>query len=108
MLRYFTIESKKGLKPSNELEMPIHKIFKTFKKEPLAAASIAQVHFATTIEGRKVAVKILRPKMENAFEKDINFFYWLVKVAESIKPELQKLNLTTKSKNLFPCTKYNF
>jgi|TARA_B100001750_G_C15488624_1_gene589838 ubiquinone biosynthesis protein len=77
----------------NELEMPIHKIFKTFKKEPLAAASIAQVHFATTIEGRKVAVKILRPKIENAFEKDINFFYWLVKVAESIKPELQKLNL---------------
>jgi len=78
----------------NELEMPIKKAFKVFQEKPSAAASIAQVHFAKTTGGKRVAVKILRPKIENAFRVDIKFFYWLVNLIESIKPSLKKLNLT--------------
>ena len=77
----------------NELKMPIKKIFKDFQEKPSAAASIAQVHFAKTTQGKKVAVKILRPKIEDAFEVDIKFFYWLVNLIETIKPNIRKLNL---------------
>ena len=76
----------------NELKMPIKKIFKDFQEKPSAAASIAQVHFAKTTQGKKVAVKILRPKIEDAFEVDIKFFYWLVNLIETIKPNIRKLN----------------
>ena len=37
----------------------------------IAAASIAQVHFAVTSDGRDVAVKILRPGIEQAFARDL-------------------------------------
>ncbi len=50
---------------------PIHQIFATFEREPVASASIAQVHFATLPGGREVAVKVLRPNMLPAIEKDL-------------------------------------
>ena len=50
---------------------PIDQIFATFEREPVASASIAQVHFATLPNGREVAVKVLRPNMLPAIEKDL-------------------------------------
>jgi ubiquinone biosynthesis protein len=38
-------------------------VFASFEAEPVASASIAQVHFATLKDGREVAVKVLRPGM---------------------------------------------
>ncbi|MEQ9682039.1 MAG: AarF/UbiB family protein, partial [Rhodospirillales bacterium] len=45
----------------DEFQVPVETLFAAFDDEPVAAASIAQVHFAETTEGAKVAVKILRP-----------------------------------------------
>ena len=50
---------------------PIHETFATFEAEPVASASIAQVHFATLPGGREVAVKVLRPGMLSAIEDDL-------------------------------------
>jgi ubiquinone biosynthesis protein len=49
----------------------IEKIFKTFNPEPVASASVAQVHLATLPDGREVAVKVLRPGVEAEVAKDL-------------------------------------
>ncbi|MHA1537386.1 MAG: 2-polyprenylphenol 6-hydroxylase [Alphaproteobacteria bacterium] len=74
-----------------ELEAPLGELFASFEDEPVAAASIAQVHFAETIEGGKVAVKILRPDVEAAFRRDLDLFRWAAEVAERRRPELRRL-----------------
>jgi ubiquinone biosynthesis protein len=51
---------------------PIDAVFATFDAEPVASASIAQVHFATLKDGREVAVKVLRPGMLEAIEDDLS------------------------------------
>ena len=50
---------------------PLSQIFASFDHTPVASASIAQVHFATLPGGREVAVKVLRPNMKPALEKDL-------------------------------------
>ena len=52
-------------------DRPLDQIFATFEQTPVASASIAQVHFATLPDGREVAVKVLRPSMKVAIEKDL-------------------------------------
>lgn len=59
-----------------EMDQPMDDLFASFDEEPVAAASIAQVHFATTIERNPVAVKVLRPGIEREFESDIGLFLW--------------------------------
>ena len=46
-------------------------VFETFDIEPIASASIAQVHFATLKDGRPVAVKVLRPNMATVIDRDL-------------------------------------
>ena len=50
---------------------PVEDVFSRFDAEPVASASIAQVHFAALKSGREVAVKVLRPGMLETIEKDI-------------------------------------
>jgi ubiquinone biosynthesis protein len=66
----------------DELHAPIASLFKEFDDAPVAAASIAQVHRAVTKAGKKVAVKILRPYIEDAFARDIDLFFWLAEMLE--------------------------
>jgi len=49
----------------------IEELFGSFEAEPVASASIAQVHFATLKDGREVAVKVLRPGMLDVIEDDL-------------------------------------
>ena len=58
------------------LGRPIAALFAHFDDRPAAAASIAQVHPATTSDGRAVMVKVLRPGIEERFRRDIDFFAW--------------------------------
>ena len=50
---------------------PVDQVFARFSREPVASASVAQVHFATLPDGREVAVKILRPGVEKIIGHDI-------------------------------------
>src|SRR5512141_1187485 len=50
---------------------PVSEVFEQFEALPVASASIAQVHFAVLPGGRECAVKILRPNMQQAIEKDV-------------------------------------
>tara|TARA_B100000686_G_scaffold352107_1_gene452905 strand:+ start:1075 stop:2613 length:1539 start_codon:yes stop_codon:yes gene_type:complete len=73
------------------LQQPIAALFKSFDNQPTAAASIAQVHAATTADGRDVMVKVLRPDIEDRFRRDIDFFAWLASLLERIQPDFKRL-----------------
>jgi ubiquinone biosynthesis protein len=68
-----------------ELEKPLSNLFLEFDQNPIAAASMAQVHFAKTLDGENVAVKILRPDVERRFNKDVRLFEWLAKIISRFK-----------------------
>ncbi len=75
----------------SELGRPIATLYRAFDDQPVAAASIAQVHFAETAEGEAVAVKVLRPGIEAAFARDLDLFLWLARLAERTQPALRRL-----------------
>jgi ubiquinone biosynthesis protein len=74
-----------------EFERPIEEIFSQFDDEPVAAASIAQVHMAVTPDGREVAVKVLRPGIEKAFARDIEMLAWAAAAMERAWPATRRL-----------------
>ncbi len=53
------------------LGRPVRELFQSFDRDPVASASIAQVHFATLNDGREVAVKVLRPSVELEIARDL-------------------------------------
>ena len=73
-----------------ELGKPVGALFRRFDP-PIAAASIAQVHPAETFDGRKVAVKVLRPRIERGFARDIAAFYFTARLMESVLPKSRRL-----------------
>ncbi|MBT5185381.1 MAG: 2-polyprenylphenol 6-hydroxylase [Kordiimonadaceae bacterium] len=75
----------------SDLGAPIHELFSEFEDQPIAAASIAQVHMATSVGGRKIAVKVLRPGIAKAFSRDLEAFEWLAKVVEVFSSEARRL-----------------
>ena len=74
-----------------ELGQPVDAMFSEFS-EPVAAASIAQVHRARLAEtGETVAVKVLRPGIERAFRRDIEAFYFAARMIERLSPASRRL-----------------
>ncbi len=76
---------------ARELGVPTESLFRSFDDVAVAAASIAQVHFAETTDGRPVAVKVLRPGVEEAFRRDVELFVWAAEQVEKRLPELRRL-----------------
>ena len=74
-----------------ELDETVDSLFAQFDYTAIAAASIAQVHFAETHVGDRVAVKVLRPGIEDRFRQDIELFLWLARLVERIRPALRRL-----------------
>jgi ubiquinone biosynthesis protein len=73
------------------LEKPLEDIFREFDPEPVGAASIAQVHRAVTTEGRLVAVKILRPNIEEDFARALDTYQWAAAQVERMGGEASRL-----------------
>ena len=69
----------------------IDQIFASFDAEPVASASIAQVHFATLKSGREVAVKVLRPGMLAVIEDDMNLLHTLARWVERLSVDGKRL-----------------
>ncbi|MCZ4261399.1 2-polyprenylphenol 6-hydroxylase [Limimaricola sp. G21655-S1] len=84
-----TAQAKRAI--AIELGQPVDQLFSEFS-EPVAAASIAQVHRARLAEtGEIVAVKVLRPGIEKAFRRDIEAFYFAARMIERLSPASRRL-----------------
>lgn len=75
-----------------ELNGDIHTVFKEFNEEPIAAASLAQVHKATILDGTVVAVKVIKPKMERFAQIDLNTIGLAARVINRIPAFRRKMN----------------
>src|SRR5437763_9022102 len=72
-------------------EGPLESLFSEFDEVPIGAASIAQVHRAVTTEGREVAVKVLRPHIEEEFDRAIDTYEWAAAHVERMGGALERL-----------------
>ncbi len=70
---------------------PLETLFSSFDETPVGAASIAQVHRATTPDGRQVAVKVLRPGIIQQFNRDIETYEWAAAHLELLGGEASRL-----------------
>jgi ubiquinone biosynthesis protein len=77
------------------LGKPIQEIFVSFEREPVASASIAQVHFAVLRDRsgkeREVAVKVLRPGMLEAIDKDLDLMRMMASWVQGLSVEGKRL-----------------
>ncbi|MBK5927437.1 2-polyprenylphenol 6-hydroxylase [Rhodobaculum claviforme] len=79
---------------AEELGQPVEALYSEFS-EPIAAASIAQVHKARrATTGEQVAVKVLRPRILQAFQTDIDAFYFAARTIELLLPATRRLRPT--------------
>lgn len=65
-------------------QQPIDELFVDFKIQPLAAASIAQVHTAKLHTGEEIIIKILRPHINKTIRQDIRLMYGLARTITRI------------------------
>ena len=70
---------------------PLEQLYESFDPEPIGAASIAQVHKAVNAEGGVVAVKVLRPGIEEELSKAIETYEWAAAHVETMGGELERL-----------------
>ena len=83
----------------------IDKLFLEIDEQPLASASIAQVHAAVLADGRHVILKVVRPHIEHTIKHDIELLYIIARLAERFWSEGKRLRpvdvVTELKKNLF-------
>lgn len=73
------------------LGQPVNVLFATFEQQPLASASVAQVHKATLGNGRDVVVKVIRPGIERTIQKDVALLYGVAEIVQGIWADGRRL-----------------
>ena len=84
--------AKKIIEEENENLIP--ESLASFDENPIASASIAQVHTGILKNGKKVAIKILKPNIHKQLFNDFVFFYWITKFLEFFIPSIKRLKLS--------------
>ncbi|MBW3556034.1 MAG: phosphotransferase [Actinobacteria bacterium] len=74
------------------LGRPLESVFSSFEEHPVAAASVAQVHAATTTDGRRVVVKVLRPNVERQFLTDLRLLRVVARTASRLSKSARVIN----------------
>ena len=74
------------------LGAPVSELFKEFSADPLASASVAQVHAATLLNGQEVVVKVLRPGIEKVIHQDLALMYLMANLLEKYWAEGKRLH----------------
>ena len=74
------------------LGRPVEEIFSEFVREPLASASIAQVHAARLKDGREVVVKVVRPGIEKVIRRDVSLLHFVADLAHRYWPDARRLH----------------
>jgi len=75
-----------------EIKLPMEKIFSRFEETSIAAASIAQVHMATLLDGSEVVIKVQRPNIRELIESDINILSTIARLLDKYVPESRFFN----------------
>jgi len=76
---------------ADALGEPLTTHFSEFQTDPVASASVAQVHLAKLHDGSDVAVKVLRPGIELVIERDLELMYLLARLAKRYLPDGKRL-----------------
>ncbi|MCJ7478631.1 MAG: AarF/ABC1/UbiB kinase family protein [Candidatus Nanohaloarchaeota archaeon QJJ-7] len=98
-------ESEKAREIVEEELGPIDEVFESFEDEPLAAASIAQVHRATLHNGDDVVVKIRRPGIKEQIRKDLEILEFMAKEGEKHVSKLDTIDAYKSVKEFSEWTK---
>ncbi len=77
-----------------DLGIRINQAFAAFDDQPLAAASLAQVHAARLHSGREVVVKVQRPRLAEAMAADLDALARLAAMAESLSPMSRQMGIS--------------
>ncbi len=73
------------------LEQPVSELFSEFEVEPMASASVAQVHKATMFNGDEVVVKVIRPGIGKTIRKDMDLLFTLARLVHAVWEEGRRL-----------------
>jgi len=75
----------------NSLGKAVAELFASFDAQPMASASVAQVHAATLHSGEEVVVKVIRPDIEPIIRQDLALLFTLAKLVERYFPDGRRL-----------------
>jgi ubiquinone biosynthesis protein len=75
------------------LQQTVDQLFSEFDPQPLASASVAQVHAATLPNGEQVVIKVIRPDIEKTISRDLKLLFFIAAVLEKHSGDARRLHL---------------